>query len=142
MIKEWKKSIGKEILDDIFTEYSEIIINWKTEYEDELRKLKQEWKSKKPKWFNLLKRLENHKEWTLWFITDFIVPFDNNLAERDLRPTKTRLKISGCFRSFEWLEYFCRIRSYISTLKKHDMNVYEALNSLFEWEVILPQFSK
>ena len=34
MIKEWKKSIGKEILDDIFTEYSEIIINWKTEYEE------------------------------------------------------------------------------------------------------------
>ena len=129
------------LLVSIFCNY-EIIINWKTEYEDELRKLKQEWKSKKPKWFNLLKRLENHKEWTLWFITDFIVPFDNNLAERDLRPTKTRLKISGCFRSFEWLEYFCRIRSYISTLKKHDMNVYEALNSLFEWEVILPQFSK
>ena len=59
--------------------------------------------------YDEIKRLEKNEKWTLWFIHDFNLPFDNNLAERDLRMVKARTKISWCFRSFEWVELFCRL---------------------------------
>ena len=81
---------------------------------------------------NLLDRLRNFETETLRFMTDPLVPFTNNQGENDLRMTKVQQKISGCFRSFEGAQYFCRIRSYISTCKKHHISPTEALQSLFD----------
>lgn len=87
---------------------------------------------KKSKSRNLLERLINFEEETLRFMKEVDVPFTNNLAENNLRMTKVQRKISGCFRSMEGAYIFCRIRSYISTCRKHQMSVTEALNLLFE----------
>ena len=88
---------------------------------------------------NLLERLQEHEKATLAFMYDFSVPFDNNLGERDIRMMKVQQKISGTFRSFNGALSFCRIRSYISTIKKQGINVISAIQNVFADKALLPE---
>jgi transposase len=93
---------------------------------------------KQTKGKNLVDRLSNHRREVLRFMHDFRVPFDNNQAERDLRMVKVRQKISGCFRTRRGAEMFCRIRGYISTVRKQGENVLAALESIFMGDSFVP----
>lgn len=75
---------------------------------------------------------------TLRFMENKIVPFTNNQGEYDIRMTKVRQKISGCFGSMKGAAVFCRVRSYLSTRKKHGVKTREAVQLLFEGK--LPDF--
>ena len=88
-------------------------------------------KKKKTPPINLLERFRDYKKDILRFFYDFKVPFDNNFSERDIRMMKVKQKISGCFRSIKGAKLFARTRSYIMTARKQNVNVFEALKSLF-----------
>lgn len=93
---------------------------------------------KKSKARNLLERFQKREAACLRFMRDFKVPFDNNLAERDIRMMKVQQKVSGCFRSTAGAEQFCQLRSYTATIRKQGQSVWEALGSLFAGDVLMP----
>jgi transposase len=94
-------------------------------------------KRKKTKARNLIERLIKHKDAVLAFAFNEEVPFTNNLAERDLRPVKLKLKISNCFRSFEGAKIYARIESFVSTARKNNKNVFSELKNTFEGQNFL-----
>jgi transposase len=76
---------------------------------------------------NLLERLKTFKTETLRFLTDFDVPFTNNLAEQDLRMMKVKMKISGAFRTLNGAQIFACLRSVVSTARKQGCNILHTL---------------
>ena len=95
-------------------------------------------RKKQSKARNLLERLREYRDGILAFMHDAQVPFTNNLAERDIRMTKVKQKISGTFRSRVGADGFCRIRGYISTVKKNGLNVFDALVNAFTGNPFIP----
>lgn len=80
---------------------------------------------------NLLDALLHRAEPVLAFVEDGTVPFTNNQAEQDLRMAKVQQKISGTFRSPAGATAFCRIRSYLSTMRKQGRAMLPALSAVF-----------
>jgi transposase len=93
---------------------------------------------KRSKAGNLLCRLDDYTDDVLRFATDFSVPWDNNLAERDIRMVKIAQKISGGFRSDDGAKAFLAFRSYLSTAAKQGVNRLDALQRLFNGSPWIP----
>ncbi|TFE19700.1 IS66 family transposase [Cohnella luojiensis] len=84
----------------------------------------------KSKSANLGDRFERHKASILRFLYDARIPFDNNQAERDIRMSKVKQKISGCFRTAIGGQQFASIRGFISTLMKQSLPLHNSLASV------------
>ena len=91
---------------------------------------------------NLLDRLESYDQCILAFLADLELAFTNNEAERPLRMMKVRVKVSGCFRTLIGARRHARIRSYISTVRKHGLPVLEQLRRALDGHPFLPEPSK
>lgn len=91
---------------------------------------------------NLAEALRDHKDKVILFARDFAVPFDNNLAERDLRMMKVKQKVSGCFRSIVGARTFATIRGYVSTARKQGHRAIDALRAVFDNRDIKLKFAE
>ena len=78
---------------------------------------------------NLALRFKALKTAVLLILNDLTVPFTNNEAERDLRMTKVRQKVSGCFRTEEGAENFCILRTVIETARKQGWGIMQTLRT-------------
>jgi transposase len=90
---------------------------------------------------NLLERLRDHPDKVLLFARDLTVPHTNNQSERDIRPAKTQVKISGCHRSETGAKAWLTIRAHISTLRKQGLNVLDGIREAVTgtpWKPALP----
>jgi transposase len=91
---------------------------------------------------NLLDRLLRDQESVLRFLKDLTVPFDKNLAERDIWMVKVQQKVSGCFRALSGAQAFCRIRGYLSTMCKQGLPLLSAMQATLLGHPILPPFQR
>ncbi len=84
---------------------------------------------------NLWERLKEHEAAVLLFAKDPHVPFTNNRAERDLRMSKVKQKVSGCFRTIRYAEAYCRISSYLQTMANKGYNPLVAIQMAFSGQI-------
>ncbi len=118
-----------------------LLCHYETHYDELIEKGKSHLAEMKEKNFGydelrrMINRLEKYKDSYMLFMRDYEAPFTNNEAERDLRHCKTRQKISGCFRSWQGILDYCKIRSLLSTAKKRGQSLLDTLSCLFSKQI-------
>lgn len=78
----------------------------------------------------LLNRLKKYKENHLLFLSDFRIPYSNNMSEKDLRMCKNRQKMAGGFRTGSGRQMYCEIMSIIETVKRRGLNIFQSIIAL------------
>ena len=129
--KEQIKELDFEEIKALEDRFDAIIIKGIEENPSSLNPEKQGKRGRNPKTKarNLLDRFIEYKEQILGFLKNLEVPFENNQAERDIRMMKLQQKISGTFRTTQGAQAFCRIRAYISTVRKNNIPVFEGIKA-------------
>ena len=127
------KKLNTELIIEFEKKYNRILnAGLKANPPPEAPKEKKRGRTKKSKTRNLLERLKDFIDSVLAFMYNLKVPFDNNQGERDIRMEKVKQKISGLFRTYDGALTFCRIRGYISTVRKNGLPVLESIKAIFE----------
>lgn len=121
-IKNGKDEFSTYLLDKYSAEYDEVLDKGRKEHARNSTKDSH----------NLLKRLKGYKKETVLFMYDFAVPFTNNTSEQDLRMSKIKQKISGCFRQMSGGAAFCKIRNLLTTSRKNNQNPFDMIQTAFK----------
>lgn len=108
------------------------ILNLAEKEEPAAEKVNPKGKLKRSKGRNLLERLRKHEEAVWRFAVHSEVPFTNNQAERDIRQVKVKQRVSSGFRAESGSESFCRIHSFMSTMRKQGRKVFAELQAIIE----------
>lgn len=82
----------------------------------------------------LYKRFKKHKMMIFTFMKYKDVPHHNNSSEQAIRSHKIKKKVSGCFRSEEWISRHDTILSFIETMKKQNRNILLSLKQAIKWK--------
>lgn len=134
------RRLSQERIDALRTEYRTII--WAGDALNPVQPSKgKRGRIKQSNATNLLIRLRTYEDDVLRFTFDPNAPFTNNIAEQAIRMNKVKQKVSGCFRTFKGAQAFCTIRSYLATLNKQKMNLFESLVEALRGNVPQPCFS-
>ncbi len=136
--QQGEKALAPEHIALILADYQAILREGEALNPEAPRNALQRGRVKQTSAFNLLRRLREHADEVLRFVSDLSVPFTNNLGERAIRMPKVKQKISGCFRTLEGANHFAIIRSYLDTLRKQGHNLLDALRLTFQGQVPLP----
>ena len=124
--KQYKGILPKAEQKNLFTAYQSIL------KEKQVLSSEPKKKGKQTPAQNLWNRFFKYADRILAFLEHPNIPFDNNQAERDIRMTKVKQKVSGTFRSKKGAESFCQIRSFMSTMKKQKQSVLQAIGQVIE----------
>jgi hypothetical protein len=140
MARSMSECLSREQITGIESLYSDIIaLGMRENPEQSSERVGKRGPLRQSKAKNLLDRCNGYRNEVLAFMHDPRVPFENNQAERDIRMVKVQQKISGTFRSEEGAQWFCRIRGYISTLKKNKQPVLASIINALEGHPYTPQ---
>jgi transposase-like protein len=120
-----QSALPEKLLIAFAVEYDRILKQGETESPRDLESRKQS-KSR-----NLLDRFTQYRTEITRFADNFAVPFDNNQAERDIRNTKVKMKVSGGFRSNEGAKNFAKISSVIGTAVKQGSSAFRTVADIF-----------
>lgn len=74
--------------------------------------------------------LASKKEYLLTFLTHPAVPADNNASERSVRPVKTKMKVSGQFKTVDGAASYTCLHSIVQTARKNGHDPFAALAEL------------
>jgi transposase len=136
--------ISREALESFSARFDALIKRGKELHPLPQRKPGQRGRIKRGRARSLVDRMENRKEEIFRFLTDFDVPYTNNIAEASFRLLGAK-KAVGSFRTIENAKDFCVIWSYLSTAKKHGHSYFEAVYEAFRcnsYNLIFPDKCK
>lgn len=74
--------------------------------------------------------LNKKKDFILTFLNTEGVPPDNNASERAIRPVKTKLKVSGQFKTMDGAEAYANLHSIVQTARKNGQDPFFALQTV------------
>ena len=80
----------------------------------------------------VLNRIKAYYDNYFMWVGDFSLPTTNNLSERSLRMTKTKLKVAGQFWKVETAREFALVRTYTETCRRNGINEHRAFLRLME----------
>ncbi len=121
-----KESFDIPYINDFDNQYEDILYQ---AIEENLTKSKTHYDKKERALINRI--LEYKDNYFIWMY-DFSLPIDNNLSERGLRGTKSKMKIAGQFQNVKTAKYFADIKTYIETCYRNNINPTDALIRLME----------
>ena len=123
-IKQGEESFEDEYVKNFFERYETLVVKGIAENNDTSEKYygKEE--------AALLNRITDYKDNYFAWVTNFDIPFSNNLSERSLRDAKSKMKISGQFQSEDTAKYYAIIKSYIETCYRNGINPVNSLRRL------------
>ena len=116
-----KQTHNDEFTNDFFDEFNKIMLSAMEENRENEHVYYKDIEK------TLILRILDYKDNYFALVCDFDIPTTNNLSERSLRSSKTKLKVSGQFKNIDRAKDFATIKSYIETCYRNDVNPYNAL---------------